>query len=93
MRFLSMASLPWPNDKERPVLGPSPLRSTVHEIASAAVVLAGRISDLHLMAVAVGAGPDDGIYYLCQHGHAALSPSRVGPTSGRPGWSHRVAYV
>jgi hypothetical protein len=33
--------------------------------------LASRISELHLMAVAVGIDPDDGIYYLCQHGHAA----------------------
>jgi len=29
-RFLWMASLPWPSDTERPVLGPSPARSTVH---------------------------------------------------------------
>jgi hypothetical protein len=33
--------------------------------------LARRICDLHLVAVAVGAGPDDGVCCLCQHGHAA----------------------
>jgi hypothetical protein len=33
--------------------------------------LASRVGDLHLMAVAVGVDPDDGIYDLCQHGHAA----------------------
>ena len=48
--------------------------------------LAGRIGDLHLMAVAVGVDPDDGIYHLCQHGHAAscLLPG-LGPTSA-PAW-------
>jgi hypothetical protein len=33
--------------------------------------LASRVGDLHLMAIAVGVDPDDGIYDLCQHGHAA----------------------
>ena len=33
--------------------------------------LARRIGDLHLVGIAVGAGPDDRVYYLCQHGHAA----------------------
>ena len=41
--------------------------------------LASCVGDLYLMAVAVGVDPDDGIYYLCQHGHAA---SRLLPGSG-----------
>ena len=38
--------------------------------------------DLHLVSIPVGVDPDDGIYYLCQHGHAAcLLPgwADVGP--------------
>jgi hypothetical protein len=33
--------------------------------------LARRVGDLDLVGIAVGVGPDDGVYYLCQHGHAA----------------------
>jgi hypothetical protein len=42
-----------------------------------------RIGDLYFMGVAVGVDPDDGIYRLCQHGHAACllpgSGADVGP--------------
>jgi hypothetical protein len=33
--------------------------------------LARRIGDHCLMGIAAGAGPDDGVYYPCQHGHPA----------------------
>jgi len=46
------------------------------------------------MTVAVGAGPDDCVYCLCQHGHAAscLLPG-WGRSRHRPGRSHRVAHL
>jgi hypothetical protein len=55
---------------------------------------ATRIGDLHLMTVAVRVDPNDRVYCLCQHGHAAscLLPG-LGRSRCRPGWSHRVAHL
>ena len=45
------------------------------------------IGDLHLVGIAVRVDPDDGIYYFCEHDHAAscLLPGS-GPTSA-PAWA------